>query len=93
MSEPSIKIEWLGGNCPVQAEGTINGLPFYFRSRGDEWSMSVGGADVIGSPEWYHEEQYGVGPYDAGWMPDEDAYGFIMKAAKMFHDAQKTPTP
>lgn len=29
------------GNCPVQAEGTINGLPFYFRSRGGHWSLAI----------------------------------------------------
>ena len=29
------------GQCPVQAEGKINGLPFYFRSRGASWSLSI----------------------------------------------------
>mgnify|MGYP001570443230 CR=1 FL=1 len=31
----------LGGNCPVQAEGTINGHGFYFRSRGEYWYLYV----------------------------------------------------
>lgn len=38
-----IIIDSFGGNCPVQAEGTIDGKPFYFRARGSSWSMSIGG--------------------------------------------------
>ena len=33
-----LMIDWCGGNCPVQAEGKINGKPFYFRARGECWS-------------------------------------------------------
>jgi hypothetical protein len=29
------------GKCPVQAEGKIDGFPFYFRSRGGHWSLSI----------------------------------------------------
>jgi len=29
------------GTCPVQAEGKINGLPFYFRSRGRYWMLAI----------------------------------------------------
>lgn len=29
------------GNCPVQAEGTIDGFPFYFRARGGSWKLSI----------------------------------------------------
>ena len=28
----TLAIDWIGGNCPVQAEGTIDGKRFYFRS-------------------------------------------------------------
>lgn len=31
----------LGGVCPVQAEGTINGKPFYFRARHGKWSLDI----------------------------------------------------
>jgi hypothetical protein len=37
-----ILIESLYGNCPVQADGTIDGEPFYFRARGDEWAIEIG---------------------------------------------------
>lgn len=82
-----IKIDMIGGNCPVQAEGKINGEPFYFRARGEHWSMSIGGTDVVGNPHWYYEEDFGVWP-DAGWMTEKQAREFISEAAQKF-DAQR----
>lgn len=76
-------IQTLGGHCPVQAEGTINGKPFYFRSRGDSWSMSIGGSDIIINPEWYYEEDYGTWP-EAGYITDEEAKTFIGLAADKY---------
>lgn len=51
-----------GGLCPVQAEGKINGLPFYFRSRGGSWSLSIA-ATPDGDPledddTYFHREPY-----------------------------------
>lgn len=84
-----VKIDWLGGNCPVQAEGTINGKPFYFRARGEEWSLSIGGDDVVGDPDWYYEEPYGDEPFMAGWMSDHEARVFIAKGARVFAERSK----
>ena len=55
-----LKIDMLGGNCPVQAEGTIDGRPFYFRARGQSWSMGIGG-DVVGDPDWYMKQIWEIG--------------------------------
>ena len=74
-------IKDLGGNCPVQAEGTICGEPFYFRARGCSWSMSIGGSDLVINPNWYHSENYGEGAFDAGWMPESEALVFIQREA------------
>ena len=82
--DPVIKIEWLGGNCPVQAEGTVDGKPFYFRARGEYWSMGIGGEEVVLSPDWYYGEDYGDAPYKAGWMPQYEALGFIAKAIGLY---------
>ena len=82
MTDPDIVIEFFGGNCPVQGEGTINGKPFYFRARGDSWSLGIGG-DPVGNPEWEHREWYGTWP-DAGWMESEQAEAFLMAAAARF---------
>ena len=82
MTDTNIVIKFFGGNCPVQGEGTINGKPFYFRARGDSWSLGIGG-DPVGNPEWEHQEWYGTWP-DAGWMEPEQAEAFLMAAAARF---------
>jgi hypothetical protein len=74
-------IDYLGGNCPVQAEGTICGEPFYFRARGNSWSMSIGGSDVVGNPHWEYYENYGQDAFEAGWMPEAEALVFIQREA------------
>ncbi len=83
----------------MQAQGKIDGEPFYFRARGDSWSLSIGsedkddsnlgvhGRDVVGNPSWEYEEEYGDGPYDAGWMKEDVARQMIEKAAKMWRDS------
>lgn len=80
MSDHGIHIEYIGGNCPVQSEGTIGGKPFYFRARGRRWSMSIGGHDVVSQPDWYTEEPWGDGEFAAGWMPQHVALGKIAYA-------------
>lgn len=82
MSE--LNIDQIGGNCPVQAEGDVGGKPFYFRARGEHWSMSIGGDDVIGNPAWYYEEEYPHGPFSAGWMSIDEAKKFIAQAADRY---------
>lgn len=82
---PEIIITLLGGNCPVQAEGTINGVEFYFRARGQRWTLGIGG-DVVLAPDWCCEEPYGDGPFDAGWMGEDEARGFIEKGAQLYVD-------
>jgi hypothetical protein len=52
-----------GGKCPVQAEGKINGLPFYFRSRGGHWSLSIAHAPD-GDPLDYANSRVHCAPYD-----------------------------
>ena len=76
-------IDDLGGNCPVQAEGTIDGRPFYFRARGSAWSFGVGD-DPVGEPEWEYEQEYLGGPFAAGWMTEDEARSFIEYAAEKY---------
>ena len=92
MTEPEITTTLIGGNCPVQAEGTINGHEFYFRARGDSWSLSVGGPDVVGHPVWYYEQPYGEWP-DAGWMSVDEARAFILKGAKILNPPMLEASP
>lgn len=78
-----IHIMSFGGNCPVQIEGTIGGIEFYFRARWETWTIGIGG-DPVMDPAWGYEEDYGDGPYDAGWMTQVEALGFLAKALGMF---------
>jgi hypothetical protein len=79
-----IRITMLGGNCLVQAQGTVEGKLFYFRARWDSWRMNIGGPDVVAAPQWSYEESYGNSQYDAGWMSEDEARAFIQRAAELF---------
>lgn len=75
----------LQGWVPVQGYGTIDGLPWYFRARGNSWSMSIAetpDSDPIDvrwnkASGWYYEDDYGDIIFEAGWMPYKVAWGFI----------------
>lgn len=68
-----IQIDSLGGNCPVQAEGTFDGVPFYFRARGCSVTCDVGDDDWCWTgPEYEHPL--------AGWISQETALAFIGEA-------------
>lgn len=74
-------IDSAGGMCPVQIEGHVKGQPFYFRSRGESWSLEIGRGAVTGNSdqlEYYTKEQYGKFP-DAGFMPLHVAYDFLIQ--------------
>jgi hypothetical protein len=73
----------LGDQCPVQAEGQIDGVNFCFRARGQQWSLSVG-RNPIEAPIWKHEEDYGETPFAAGRMSHETAFDLIEKALAVY---------
>ena len=94
-----IDIEWLGGNCPVQAEGTIDGKRFYFRARGEHWSLTIhptASGEYLkwddDQQAWEHEEEWGDGPFDAGWMPEEVAKRMIETGAMHYRASLKEQT-
>ena len=97
MIHPEVLIDTIGGNCPVQAEGTIDGFPFYFRARGERWTMTVANKKdtareelYSGYPDtWHYEEPYGDGPFAAGWMEEKEALAFIYKAADLFKTSEE----
>ena len=74
-------LDSIGGNCPVQANGDVDGNWFYFRARGDEWQFYVADSDdlIFDAPDFYVERDYGSG-FDAGWMPQHEAIGFIVNS-------------
>ena len=82
-----IVINNIGGKCPVQAEGLINGEPFYFRSRWKRWQFAIG-KDPVGVILGTADGFYRCAPRDfnAGYMPIDEALGIIRKCAKEFTD-------
>lgn len=84
------KIDMIGGFCPVQAEGSVGDKKFYFRARGQQWSVGVGD-DPVASPDWRYSERYGEDLFDAGWMTVAEARDFIDKAMKLY--ATGAPVP
>lgn len=80
------EIEWLSGNCPVQAEGTFDGVPFYFRARGTQVSCDVGtGSDLW---EWRGPEYEWP---DAGWISEQVARAYIATAYEDWRDRKRHP--
>jgi hypothetical protein len=73
-------IDYLGGYCPVQAEGTVNGVPFCFRARHQTWQMSIGSRPA----GWLRTERWGSDAEDAGWMDHDIARGIVERCAKEY---------
>lgn len=62
---PGLVLEMAGGACPFQAEGTLHGVPFYFRFRHNWAELRIQGADWFkplysASTEFGHYEDQGV---------------------------------
>ena len=91
--DPWYVVEWIGGNCPVQAEGTCTGgRRFYFRGRHDSLQMTVSLKPAEGDyldwgtndeDAWYYEQDYAAVPY-AGWIGHDTARAFIEWSIRKF---------
>lgn len=107
MTAPTIiYTEEPSGKCPVQAEGTINGREFYFRSRGSRWALHVAGpcGNVFASDQWSHSEEYPgcadeeptlIGErevkFGAGHAEPEECKEFITRVAALWVEQQSKP--
>lgn len=89
LEQTGATLHYIGGNCPVQAEGEVDGQAFYFRARGDGWQFHVAPTDgeIFDNDTFYVEHDYGDGPFDAGWMPENEALSFIVQAIGEFRAA------
>ena len=83
-----MQIDFFGGETPVQSWGTVLGKSFYFRARWKYWRFEVGEYEYlhalsdadIEKLDFYIEEEYGSGPYDAGYMPFADSKEIITRS-------------
>ena len=81
-------IDWIGGNCPVQSEGTVRGIPYYFRSRHENWTFSLGSDPItweIEALDFHVSGLYKKGePEQAGYMPEDEAREIIKLCAELY---------
>lgn len=90
----TVTIEEFGGNVPVQGSGTVRTVVgdvfcWYFRARGDGWTLDVGASlDAHGLVPEGEElfQAHGVyGPWPAaGWMSVEEAARYLHDALTAF---------
>lgn len=82
---PGFSLEYYGGSCPVQAEGSLNGLRFYFRYRGGFASLKVG-VDAIGEPMYSASKEYG--DELQGWATDGE---FLDLFKELYLNLERSP--
>ncbi|WP_148212616.1 hypothetical protein [Hahella chejuensis] len=90
-------VNWNGyvsGSCPVQGCGIVDNHPWYFRARGDSWSMEIAEDQSIDCeclplvgpyPGWLIEESWGKWP-EAGYMEAAVAWELIEKVFEQFRN-------
>lgn len=71
--DEGLNINYMGGACPTQSEGQIQGVPFYYRARHGSWYLSIG-ADPVMDGEI---KLVGDDPH-AGFVPDEDVMPVLL---------------
>jgi hypothetical protein len=85
------KIEPLG-IVPVQAEGKLpTGEYYYFRSRGERWSLSVSDKeeDIFDKDKcWYYFEEPFTWP-EGGYIDDWESIKYFNKAVKLYYKSKK----
>ena len=90
----NLQFEFTSSPAPVQAEGTIEGRPFYFRARGDNWAFTVaerdgddpaalGQEDVALGTAWRRSGTV-PGNFAASWMSLDHATSLIQECARTY---------
>lgn len=87
----------LGGQAPVQGCGHVDGYPWYFRARGDGWSLEIVDDKSIDSEclplvpfaacGWLVEGEWGEG-FAASYMPVDTAWNLILEAVSAFRQGK-----
>lgn len=89
-----IVFDEIGGNCPLQAEGSFDQQRFYFRARYNRWRFhawtgSEHYQDAENCDEWVVERPYGTDRFDAGWMHQHEAIHFICDCVDEYRAAER----
>lgn len=73
-----LKIDYLGGNCPVQSEGRFDSYEYYFRARGEHWSLELTDPTTLNNVMTLRVRYERPGKYAAGWMTSQEAFLIIV---------------
>lgn len=84
----------LGGSCPVQGNGVVDGCRWYFRARWSHWGLAIAyepATDpVMVEPHtpggFYFGEDYPGDGFNAGYMLDDEAWQLVEKGFRAFRD-------
>ena len=93
----SLEIDSIEGLCPVQGEGAFDGVPFYFRARGERIGIGVHATDPLGAYMdggfgWRMVEPWKPGErFAAGYVSEGDARAFIRRAYDAWLAASRSP--
>lgn len=88
----------LWGQCPVQAFGSVNGLPFYFHARFDRWVFAIAETPdgdpvqvaIENAPGFRMQRKYGRrGNCDASFMSHQQTKSFIVTATRYYLNGGK----
>lgn len=77
------------GNCPVQVYGPADeNYSFYFRARGEYWSLTVGVPDDDGyvsddKAVWEAQGKWG-GMFEAGWMDEKTTLKLVAESLRRY---------
>lgn len=82
---PDLQITQAGGVCPFQAEGTLHGLPFYFRYRHAWAELRINGTDWY-KPLYLAGREFGG--EDQGWLDGPD---FVALLTELIGNLRRAP--
>lgn len=97
---PALDYRFTCDAAPVQAEGTLDGHPFYFRARGEQWTFSlaeepgvdpvdINSAESSGGRGYFLTGQYGgPGSFAASHMALARARDLIDECARRYRAAR-----
>lgn len=89
---PTIDIIRIYGYCPVQADGYVDSLPFYFHSRFDTWTFAISETPDIDPVQVAIGQAPGFrlqGKCDASFMPYEQARVLIETSARYYLNKER----
>ena len=72
----------MGGYCPIEIEGTIDGVPFVLRDENETLALTVGSAPAWRCVEPLSEDRHGG--HSRGFVHNDEAAAFLARAVGRF---------